>query len=102
MLGPLADGIAKILEYILNFIQLLIVASMLISWVGADPNNQIVRMIQAMTEPLFRPFRRLTRRLPAGPLDWAPTICFLVVIFLHTVLVPYIRMLGGPGQAVPG
>ena len=101
MLGPLADGIAKILEYILNFIQLLIVASMLISWVGADPNNQIVRMIQAFTEPLFRPFRRMTRSWPSGPLDWGPTLCFLVVVFLHTVLIPYIRMLGGP-SALPG
>lgn len=102
MLGPLADGIAKIFELILNFIQLLIVASMLISWVGADPNNQIVRMIQAMTEPLYRPFRRLTKNLPSGPLDWAPTICFLVVIFLQMVLVPYIRMLGGPGRLGAG
>lgn len=97
MLGPLADGIAKILEIILNMIQLLIIASVLISWVGADPNNQIVRMIKALTEPMFRPFRKLTKSLPQGPLDWAPTILFLVVIFAQMVIVPYIRMLGGAG-----
>lgn len=103
MLGPLAEGIARILEIILNGIQLLIIASVLISWVGADQNNQIVRMIQALTEPLYRPMRKLTKSLPQGPLDWAPTLLFLLVIFLQLAVVPYIRMLGGArGMAVPG
>ena len=102
MLGPLAEGIARIFEIILNMIQLLIIASVLISWVGADPNNQIVRMIHALTEPLYKQMRKLTKNLPQGPLDWAPTLLFLVVIFLQIVIVPYIRMLGGPRIGVPG
>jgi YggT family protein len=97
MLGPLADGIAKVLEILLNMVQLLIVVSMLISWLDADPNNNIVRSIRAMTEPLYRPFRRLTRNLPSGPFDWAPMIVLLLCIFLQAVAVPYIRMLGGIG-----
>ena len=95
MFGPLADGIAKVIELILNFVQLLIIASVIISYVGADPNNQIVRMIQGMTEPMFRPIRRLTRNLP-GPFDWAPMLLLLFIVFLMVGVVPYIRMLGGP------
>jgi YggT family protein len=95
MLGPLADAIARIIEIILNMIQLLIIASILISWVGADPNNQIVMIVRNLTEPLLRPFRKLTRNLP-GPIDWSPLLVLLLIIFIQYGVVPYIRMLGGP------
>jgi YggT family protein len=101
MLGPFTDGIARVLELILNFIQLLIIASVIISWVGADPNNQIVRAITAMTEPLYRPFRRLTRNLP-GPMDWAPLIVLLIIVFMLHGIIPYIRLLGGAGSPMMG
>ena len=94
MLGPLADAIARIMEIILNMVQLLVVASILISWVGADPNNQLVGMVRSVTEPIYRPIRRLTRNLP-GPFDWSPMIVILICIFLSYGVVPYIRMLGG-------
>ena len=95
MLGPIADGIARVVEIVLNMVQLLVIASVLIGWVGADPNNQIVMMIHNLTEPLYRPFRRLTRALP-GPLDWAPLLVLLAITFLQYGVVPYIRLLGGP------
>lgn len=101
MLGPLADGIAKVVEVILNMVQLLIIASVIISWVGADPNNQIVRAIGAMTDPILKPFRRMTRGLP-GPFDWAPLIVLLLIVFLMNGVVPYIRMLGGTAVTGPG
>src|SRR4051812_8479099 len=94
MFGPLADAVAKIIEIILNMVQLLVVASIVISWVGADPHNQLVVMVRNMTEPLYKPVRKLTRNLP-GPFDWAPMIIILVCIFLTYGIVPYIRMLGG-------
>lgn len=94
-MGPLADGIATILDLVLNMIQLMVLASIIISWVGADPSNQIVTAIRAMTEPLYKPIRKMTANFP-GPLDWAPMILLLVVIFIQRGLVPYIRMLGGP------
>lgn len=101
MLGPLADGIAKVLELVLNMIQLLIIASVIISWVNADPNNSLVRAIQSMTEPMFRPFRRLTRNVP-GPFDFAPLIVLLLTVFLLNGVIPYIRMLGGSAVSGPG
>jgi YggT family protein len=73
--------------------QLLIVASIIISWVGADPNNQIVTAIRTMTEPMFRPIRKLTKSFP-GPIDWAPMILMLIIVFLQVGVVPYIRLAG--------
>ena len=91
MFGPLANGVAMVVDIILNMMQLLIVASIIISWVGADPNNQIVTAIRTMTEPMFRPIRKLTKNFP-GPLDWAPMILMLIIVFIQVGVVPYIRL----------
>ena len=93
MFGPLANGVAMVVDIILNMMQLLIVASIIISWVGADPNNQIVTAIRTITEPMFKPIRKLTRNFP-GPLDWAPMILMLIIVFVQVGVVPYIRLLG--------
>lgn len=93
MFGPLANGVAMVVDIILNMMQLLIVASIIISWVGADPNNQIVTAIRTMTEPMFRPIRKLTKNFP-GPLDWAPMILMLIIVFIQVGVVPYIRLAG--------
>jgi YggT family protein len=93
MFGPLANGVAMVVDIILNMMQLLIVASIIISWVGADPNNQIVNAIRTITEPMFKPIRKLTRNFP-GPLDWAPMILMLIIVFVQVGVVPYIRLLG--------
>ncbi len=94
MFAPFADGIARVLEIVLNMVQLLVIASVLVSWVGADPNNQIVAVVRNITEPMYRPFRRLTRNLP-GPIDWAPMIVLLIVVFCQYGVIPHIHMLGG-------
>lgn len=93
MFGPLANGVAMVVDIVLNMMQLLIVASIIISWVGADPNNQIVTAIRTMTEPMFRPIRKLTKSFP-GPIDWAPMILMLIIVFIQVGVVPYIRLAG--------
>lgn len=89
-MGSLLNGVAAVLEIILQTMMVLIFASVLISWVGADPNNQIVTMIRSLTEPLYRPLRKLTRNLP-GPLDWAPMILVLIIVFLMRGVIPLLR-----------
>ena len=103
MYGPLVHGIVYVLDLILNMVEVLVIASVLVSWVGADPNNQLVVIVRNLTEPLYRPFRRLTKNLP-GPIDWAPMIVILLLVFIKVGILPYIMMLGaGPGSPVgPG
>jgi YggT family protein len=78
-------ALGKVILVALNMLQILIFASVLIGWVGGDPNNQMVQMVRAITEPLYRPFRKLTRNIP-GPLDWAPLLLILVIIFVQSVI----------------
>jgi YggT family protein len=78
-------ALGKVLLIALNMVQILIFASVLISWVGGDPHNQMVQMVRSLTEPLYRPFRRLTRNIP-GPLDWAPLLLIFVIIFIQIIV----------------
>lgn len=78
-------ALGKVTLIVLRMIQILVFASILISWVGADPSNQMVGMVRSLTEPLFRPFRTITRKIP-GPLDWAPMLLLLVIVFVEIII----------------
>jgi YggT family protein len=98
---PLLKTLIEVVMMFLNFAMIMILASIVVSWVGADPSNQLVMMLRAVTEPVFRPFRRFTSKIP-GPIDWAPMIVALLIqtaqVLLKNVLEHMIRTsAGGPG-----
>lgn len=84
-----ASSLAAIIGFILNIVQLLVIASVIVSWVG-DPSNSIVQMISSVTEPMYRPIRKLTRNIP-GPIDWAPMGVLLIVIAIERGVVAYLN-----------
>lgn len=94
-MSPLISGIAAVVEFLLTIVQFLVFASVIVSWVG-DRNNQIVQMIYGITEPMYRPLRRFTSRIP-GPFDWAPLAVLAIVIFLQKSLVGWLHSLAMRG-----
>lgn len=91
-MGHFVNGFAFILDLIFNLVQLLVIASVIISWVNADPYNPLVRTINSVTEPMYRPFRRFTSRIP-GNFDWSPLAVILIVVFLQVSLIPWMKEL---------
>ncbi len=85
MTAGIVQGLAAVINFFLSAIQLLVFASIVVSWVG-DRSNQIVIMIINITEPMYRPLRRLTRNIP-GPFDWAPMLVLAIVIFAQIAIV---------------
>ena len=83
-----------VLRAVLFMLQLLIIASVIVSWVGGDPSNTLVRFIKGVTEPMYRPVRRLTSAIP-GPLDWAPLVLLLLIFFLDRLLIRIAASSGG-------
>jgi len=84
--GDLIIAIAKIADTLLEIYKWVIIISALISWVNPDPYNPIVKFLYSVTEPVFRPIRRLIGyRL--GPIDISPIIVILVIIFIQSFLV---------------
>lgn len=84
-----ANALITILGFILGFLKLLIIASIIISWVG-DRNNQIVQMIFQLSEPIYAPIRKFTSKIP-GPLDFAPIVAFVMIEVVNNTVVDYLR-----------
>ena len=81
----LAHTLAAVISMILTIIKMIVIASIITSWVG-DASNQIVQTIQALSEPIYRPLRRFTQKLP-GPLDWAPIAVFILIMIIEGMVV---------------
>ncbi|MEK6581119.1 MAG: YggT family protein [Nitrospirota bacterium] len=79
-------AIANILDVLLSVYKWVIIIAALISWVNPDPYNPIVKFLYSVTEPVFRPIRRLIGyRL--GPIDISPLIVILAIIFAQSFLI---------------
>ena len=77
---------AKILDIVLTLYMWIIIGRALMSWVNADPYNQIVIFLYKVTEPVLRLVRRLIPFRNIG-IDLSPMIVILVIIFLQYFLV---------------
>ncbi|MCX5718272.1 MAG: YggT family protein [Nitrospirae bacterium] len=93
IIGDLIIAVAKILDIVLGIYMWIVIIAAVISWVNPDPYNPIVRFLHAVTEPAFRPIRRLLGyRL--GLIDISPLIVILVIIFTQLFLIKSLIKLG--------
>ena len=58
-----------------------------ISWVNPDPRNPIMRFLHAVTEPLFRPFRKILPPYRTGNIDFSPIFVILLIFLVSRFLV---------------
>ncbi|HNZ10306.1 MAG: YGGT family protein [Deltaproteobacteria bacterium ADurb.Bin151] len=86
VLSNFITAIARVIDIILTVYMWIIIARALISWVNPDPYNKIVIFLYRVTEPVLRPVRRIIPR-HSLPIDFAPLIVLLIIIFLQSFLV---------------
>jgi YggT family protein len=86
--------IIQILEYLLSILSLIIFVQIVLSWLIAfnviNTHNEFVRQfayaLDRITEPLYRPFRRI---LPDfGGIDFAPFIVIIIIRILQSIVLP--------------
>ena len=91
--------IASLLGFVLVLFQLVLVARIVVDWVGVlSPATagaglyQARRITHGITEPVIGPVRRVLKpaRLGSVSIDLAFTAVFVAVIVLRTVVVPLI------------
>jgi YggT family protein len=88
--------ILSILQYLLDIIWWIIVVQAVMSWLIAfnviNTYNDTVRTIwlalQRMTEPLYRPIRRIMPDF--GALDLSPLVVLLIIGILSRIVIPNI------------
>lgn len=85
-------SIFEILLLLLSVLRWIIIIQIILSWLfafnvinhGSDFVRQVVRGLNAVTEPIYRPIRRV---LPDfGGLDFAPMVVLLLIICLEIVI----------------
>ena len=86
VLSNFVVALARIIDIVLTLYMWIIIARALISWVNADPYNQIVIFLYKATEPVLRLVRRAIPFRNVG-IDLSPMIVILVIIFLQYFLV---------------
>lgn len=86
ILGYLLQGIAEVLNIVLYTYLLIVVARALVSWVGPDPWNPLVRFLYQVTDPILDRIRRVLP-VSAGGIDFSPIVVMLAVVFLQQFLV---------------
>ena len=89
-------------DYLLMILQVVIFVQVILSWLLAfnvvNRHSQfvggLVQGLDRLTEPLYRPIRRM---LPDfGAIDLAPLVVLLVVSFLRSRALPYLALAAGP------
>jgi len=92
VITPLAMNWLQILVYavtklgvsVLMMYLILIIAAVILSWVGARARHPIIPLIYQLTEPVLRPFRKLIP--PIGGIDLSPLFALLAIRFLLLLL----------------
>lgn len=84
--GSAAGAFIDVLLYALQALQWIVIIAALISWVNPDPRNPIVRFLYTVTEPLFRPFRRLIPPSRTGGIDLSPLFVILLIFLVSRFL----------------
>ena len=70
---------------LIDLYSLVLLASVILSWVRLDPDNAIVRVVNQLTEPVLSRVRQI---LPsAGGFDFSPMVVLLGLQLLKSLLV---------------
>ncbi len=74
-----------ILDLIFQLLYIALIVRVIISWIQVNPNNEIVRLIVQITDPLIIPIRRVLPPMNIG-LDISPIIAFFALGFIRKLL----------------
>ncbi len=78
------------IDWLLRFVEYAIFAVVIISWLPVPRDNQLVRLLHQITEPILAPIRALMERLLAGRnvmLDFSPLVALLLISFIRRLII---------------
>jgi len=83
------NPIAYLIYVVVDLYKWVVIAAVIASWLAAfnviNPNNNLVRaalrVLIALTEPVFRPIRRIIP--PISGLDLSPLVVFIVIMTIE-------------------
>lgn len=98
ILGNFILGIAKILDIVVNIFYILLIIRVVISWVQVDRTNQLVILLENLTDPVLDLIRRyipgLQQQARNIGFDFTPIVAFLLLYFIDIFLIDSLLQLG--------
>lgn len=85
VLGHFLLAVSGFLDVVLTMFFWIIIARCILSFVSPDPRNQLVQIINAVSEPFLAWFRRYIP--PIGMFDLSALVALLVIGFMQSFLV---------------
>lgn len=76
-------------NYLLLFIQYAVLARALISWLPVSKDNNFVKLLYQITEPILAPIRNLIERSSKGRslmIDFSSLIAFIIIGLIRNIL----------------
>lgn len=73
-----------------NILIFAILVRCIISWLPLGRDNFLVKIIDALTEPILGPVRRLIQKSPLGGgmmIDFSPVIAYFIIEFVYRILI---------------
>ena len=78
------DGLISLILLLLQLLWFAIFARAIVSWFPIDPNGPVVRALDAITEPILQPLRRVVPRI--GMIDITPMVAILLIFGISALL----------------
>ena len=78
------NGLIQLILLLLQLLWFAIFARAIVSWFPIDPNGPVVRALDAITEPVLQPLRRVVPRV--GMIDITPMVAILIILAIMTAL----------------
>lgn len=102
-LANIIAGLAWVIGNVLTIYFYVVIVSALISWVGPDPYNPVVRFLRNVTEPIYVYIRRYIPFVYLGGFDLSPIVLIIVIQFLQFAVVKnlhYLAIRMAPGMGI--
>ncbi len=78
-----------LLSMLLNVLWFAIFARAIVSWFPVDQNGPVIRALDAITEPVLEPLRRVVPRI--GLFDITPMVAIILILIIQQMLVAGLR-----------
>jgi YggT family protein len=82
------QGTVWLVSTLISVYSYLLLARIVISWIGVSAYNPWIRLLVRITDPFLDPFRAVIP--PIAGLDFSPLLAFFVLNMLRTVLVRFL------------
>lgn len=78
-----------LVNVVINILELLIIINAVLSWIPEARYRfrEVTRVIERITEPMMRPFRRLVPPSKTGNLDISPILAIVALEIIRRILI---------------